>query len=210
MLNRKSTLRVIAPIGIALCLGLSACSSGEKADAEPAPLDKVESSASVKAPKQAQADSPKSEGGARSVGQPATGVVKEDEGEVVYDITARKVETGTEQEAQRLVQDKAAAKGMVLAVAHVEYTHKSGPALTDSSDVGDSTTLWADGKRGTVLLFAPKDNADCEDPYKIDSWKQGESHTLCESFLVPADSKTIEVHWSEEDGEPFVWKFSRN
>jgi ATP-dependent DNA ligase len=35
-----------------------------------------------------------------------------------------------------------------------------------------------------------------------------ESHTLCESYLVRAAAKEVEVHWSEEDGEPYVWKFT--
>lgn len=210
MPNRKATLRVIAPIVVALSLGLSACGGDEKPDAKPAASGKAEKPDRQEAPKQAGADSTTSEGGPREAGQSASGLVREDEGKVTYDITARKVDLGTEAEAQSLVQDKKAAKGMVLATAHVEYTHKSGPALTDSSDVGDSTTVWADGKRGTVLLFAQEDNAGCEDPYKIDSWKQGESHTLCESFLVPANSQNVEVHWSEEDGEPYVWTFSQD
>ncbi|MEU1105501.1 hypothetical protein ABZ408_31785 [Streptomyces tibetensis] len=38
-------------------------------------------------------------------------------------------------------------------------------------------------------------NASCDPP-----------HAFCETYVVPANAKSVEVHWSEEDGEPYVWK----
>jgi hypothetical protein len=196
LLHQVSALRVAAPVTV-LALTLSACGGGDdNADAKAPAKPKVTAS-------QAEAAS----GGELATGESATGKVEEEDGKVTYDITAQKVDLGTEAEAAKLVQDKAEAKGLVLAVAHVKYTHKAGPALTSDSDAGDGTTIWADGKQGTLLLGAADDAPGCEDPYDIKSWKTGESHTLCESYLVPANAKSVEVHWSEEDGEPYIWKF---
>ncbi|CAM5517880.1 hypothetical protein SVIOM342S_01159 [Streptomyces violaceorubidus] len=146
-------------------------------------------------------------GGDMAQGESATGKVAEDPGEVTYDVLARKVEVGTEAEAAKAVADAADAKGKVLATAHIEYTHKGGPALTEGSDVHDGTTVFADGRRGGVLIGAAEDAPGCEDPYDVESWKQGESHVFCETYVIPADATSVEVHWSEEDGEPYVWKF---
>ncbi|MFD5314012.1 hypothetical protein [Streptomyces ardesiacus] len=57
------------------------------------------------------------------------------------------------------------------------------------------------------LDLAPEDAPGCEDPYDVESWKQGESHVFCETYVIPADATGVEVHWSEEDGEPYVWTF---
>ncbi len=197
MLRHKTALRAVAPAAV-LALTLSACGGGDDADADAKKSPEPKATAS-----QAKAAS----GGELATGESATGKVEEEDGTVTYEITAQKVDLGTEAEAAKLVQDKADAKGMALAVAHVKYTHKAGPALSTDSDAGDGTTIWADGQRGTLLLGSADDAPGCEDPYDVESWKTGESHTFCESYLVPANAKSLEVHWSEEDGEPYIWKF---
>ncbi|MGI5197364.1 hypothetical protein ACQEVY_27665 [Streptomyces sp. CA-288835] len=197
MLHQKTALRVAAPVAV-LALALTACGGGEdKADAKK-PAGKAKAAATP-----AEAAS----GGEMATGESAEGKVEEEDGKVTYDITAMKVDVGTEAEAQELVQDKAEAKGMVLAVAHLKFTHKGGPALTSDSDAADGTSIWADGKRGTLLIGAADDAPGCEDPYDVESWKTGESHTFCDSYLIPANAKEMEVRWAEEDGEPFIWKF---
>ena len=198
MLRHKSALRAVAPAAV-LALTLSACGGGDDNAATDA-----------KKPSKPKATAPQAKpasGGELATGESATGKVEEEDGKVTYEITAQKVDLGTEAEAAKLVQDKADAKGMALAVAHVKYTHKSGPALTSDSDAGDGTTIWADGKRGALLIGAADDAPGCEDPYDVESWKSGESHVFCESYLVPSNAKSLEVHWSEEDGEPYIWKF---
>jgi hypothetical protein len=197
LLRHKTALRAVAPAAV-LALTLSACGGGDDADADAKKSPEPKATAS-----QAKAAS----GGELATGESATGKVEEEDGTVTYEITAQKVDLGTEAEAAKLVQDKADAKGMALAVAHVKYTHKAGPALSTDSDAGDGTTIWADGQRGTLLLGSADDAPGCEDPYDVESWKTGESHTFCESYLVPVNAKSLEVHWSEEDGEPYIWKF---
>ncbi|WP_234331774.1 hypothetical protein [Streptomyces sp. NRRL S-455] len=140
-------------------------------------------------------------------GESATGKVEEDPGEVTYEIVAQKVDISTEAEAQKAVANAEDAKGKILAVAHVKYTHKSGPALTDGSDVGDGTTIFADGQHGSVLIGATEDEQGCEDPHDVESWKPGESHVFCETYVISATAKNVEVHWSEDDGDPYVWTF---
>ncbi|WP_406474615.1 hypothetical protein [Streptomyces sp. NBC_01615] len=198
---RKTALRVATPVAV-LALSLTACGGGDDdADAKP------KQSESQSAAEASQSPAEAASGGKLATGESATGKVKEGDAEVTYKITAQKVDIGTEAEAQALVQDKADAKGKVLAVAHVKFTHKAGATLTDSPDANDGTTIWADGQRGALLIGASDDAAGCEDPYDIEGWKQGESHVLCESYLIPANAKSVEVHWSEEDGEPYIWTF---
>ncbi|MER6673599.1 hypothetical protein [Streptomyces sp. NPDC000983] len=198
MLYRKTALRLAAPVAV-LSLALTACSGGDdEADAKSPATPVAEASAT---PALA------SKGGEMETGQKATGRYEEDPGQVTYGILAERVDIGTEAEAARAVADPADAEGLALAVAHVTFTHQSGPALTGSPQVGDETTVWADGRRGSILIGAAEDAAGCEDPYDVESWKQGESHTFCETYLVPADAENVEVHWEEAEGEPYVWTF---
>ncbi|MGV9282088.1 hypothetical protein [Streptomyces sp. NPDC003730] len=198
MPHRKTALRLAAPVAV-LALALTACGGGDD-----------DSGADAKGGRAATASpspSAPASGGDMAQGESATGKVAEDPGQVTYDVVAQKVEVGTEAEAAKAVADAADAKGKVLATAYVEYTHKSGPALTEGSDVHDATTVFADGQRGGVLIGASEDAPGCEDPYDVDSWKQGESHVFCETYVIPANATSVEVHWSEEDGEPYVWTF---
>ncbi|MET9760078.1 hypothetical protein ABZ016_13645 [Streptomyces sp. NPDC006372] len=199
MPHHATALRLAAPVAV-LALAVSACGGGD---------DKADAGAKNAATSQAKA-SPSPEptsGGAMQTGESATGKVDEDPGRVSYEILAQKVDVGTEAEAAKAVSEPDKVKGKVLATAYLKYTHKSGPALTDGSDVHDGTTVFADGQRGTVLIGASEDAKGCEDPYDVDSWKQGESHVFCETYVIPANAKNVEVHWSEEDGEPYIWKF---
>ncbi|MET7322490.1 hypothetical protein [Streptomyces sp. NPDC005549] len=199
MPHRETALRLAAPVA-ALALALTACGGGD---------DDTGTEAKSGATAEAASPSPSRpvSGGDMAQGESATGKVAEDPGEVTYDVVAQKVEVGTEAEAAKAVADAADAKGKVLATAHIKYTHKAGPALTEGSDVHDGTTVFADGQRGGVLVGASEDAPGCEDPYDVESWKQGESHVFCETCVIPAGATSVEVHWSEEDGEPYVWKF---
>lgn len=197
MPHHQTALRLVAPVAV-LALTLTACGGGDDtADAKSTGTDRARTSPS---PEPAS-------GGEMETGESATGKVAEDPGEVTYEVLAQKVDVGTEAEAAKAVSEPDKVKGKVLAVAHLKYTHKSGPALTDGSDVHDGATVFADGQRGSVLIGASDDAAGCEDPYDVDSWKQGESHVFCETYVIPANAKSVEVHWSEEDGEPYIWKF---
>lgn len=199
MPNRHNAVRFAVPVA-ALAFALSAC-GGNDSDASTSSSPSRASEGTVSSPSPA-ADRD------LGVGESATGTVKEGDTTVTYEVTAEKVDVGTEAEAQKMVADKEDAKGMVLAVAHVKFTHKAGATVTDVFNASDGTTIWADGRRGALLLFAPDDGPGCEDPYGIENWKPGESHTLCESYLIPANSKSVEVRWAGEDGEPFIWRFA--
>ncbi|GHD30211.1 lipoprotein [Streptomyces violarus] len=197
MPHHTTALRLVAPVAV-LALSLTACGGGDdNADAKSPATEKAKVFPS----------SEPTSGGAMKAGESATGKVEEDPGKVTYEILAQKVDVGTEAEAAKAVSEPDKVKGKVLATAYLKYTHKSGPALTDGADVHDGTTVFADGQRGTVLIGASEDAAGCEDPYDVDSWKQGESHVFCETYVIPANAKNVEVHWSEEDGEPYIWKF---
>ncbi|MBM7439940.1 hypothetical protein [Streptomyces sp. HB132] len=202
MLHQKSALRLAAPVAV-LALALTACGGGDDtADTADKPKDTSSSAGKPKA-------SPEPEsGGELATGESATGRVTEGEAPVIYEIVAQKADVGTEADAAKVVSDPEKAKGLVLVVAHVKYTHKEGPALTRSPEVQRGVSISADGTRGSMLIGAADDAAGCEDPYDLKGWKQGESHVLCETYLVPAGSKQIEVQWAEEDGEPYIWKFA--
>jgi hypothetical protein len=193
----KTALRLVVPVTV-LALALTACGGGgDKADAKSPDTEKA---------KVFPSPEPAS-GGDMETGESATGKVAEDPGEVTYEVVAQKVDVGTEGEAAKAVSEPDKVKGKVLAVAHVKYTHKGGPALTEGSDADDGTTVFADGQRGTILIGASEDATGCEDPYDVENWKKGESHVFCETYVIPANAKNVEVHWSEEDGEPYIWTF---
>lgn len=181
MLHRRTTSRVIGSAAV-LALALTACGGDKKV-------------------------SPDRKKVARGAGESATGEAKEGNVLVTYTLTAQKVDLGTEAETARMVSEPKEAKGLVPAIAYVKYTHKSGPNLTQRPRASHPTTIWADGRRGTLIVGAADDAPGCEAPSSVKSWKRGESHVLCETYLVPKDAKDLEVHWSEQNGRTFVWKF---
>lgn len=198
MPHRKTALRLAAPVA---ALALTACGGGDD-----------DTGAGATSPSTTEASptpSGPASGGDMGEGESATGKVAEDPGEITFGVVAQKVGVGTEAEAAKAVADAADAKGKVLATAYLKYTHKNGPALTEGSGVHDGATVFADGQRGGVLIGASEDAAGCEDPYDVESWKQGESHVFCETYVIPAGASSVEVHWSEEDGEPYIWKFAQ-
>ncbi|MGW7065366.1 hypothetical protein ACWGII_04640 [Streptomyces sp. NPDC054855] len=183
MLYRKTTSRVVATVAV-LALALTACGDdGGKKDAS----DRKRV--------------------ARGTGESATGEAKEGDVFVTYDLTAQKVELGTEAETAKMVSEPKLAKGLVPAIAHVKYTHRSGPTLTQRPRASQPTTIWADGRRGTLIVGAADNAPGCEAPSSIKGWKRGETHVLCETYLVPKGAKDLEVHWSEQGGRTFIWKF---
>jgi hypothetical protein len=196
--DKPARLAAAVPAAI-LALTLTACGGGD---------DTADTHAGAKTT--TASPSTASSGGDMAAGKSATGRVAEEGGTVTYEILPEKVDLGTEAQAAQLVQDKNDAKGKVLAVAHVRFTHKSGPAVDSGSDVNDGTTIWADDQRGAVLIGASDDAPGCEDTYDIENWKAGESHTVCTSYLIPAASKNVQVHWSEEDSQPYIWTFPKS
>ncbi|MFD5699128.1 hypothetical protein [Streptomyces lasiicapitis] len=202
MLYRKNVLRFGVPAAV-LALALTACGGGDDDSGKSGKSDgksKPEAAASKTAAPEA--------GGALAAGESATGKVEEGDVKVTYDVVAQKVDVGTEADTKKLVQDPKKAKGMVPAVAHLKFTHKAGAAVTETPDAADETEIWADGRRGGLVIGASEDAAGCDDPLEIEGWKTGESHVLCETYLVPKGSKSLEVHWGEEDKDPYVWKFA--
>ncbi|MFC8128354.1 hypothetical protein [Streptomyces sp. NPDC057302] len=194
MFHRNTALRLTVPTAV-LALALTACGGGDS---------KSDSSSEGKPKDDAAASQPKEE--KLAAGASTTGKVDEDGTAITYDVAAQKVDLGTEADAKKLVQDPEDAKGLVPAVAHLKFTHKGGAALTASPDVADTTEIWADGTRGGLLIGAAEDAPGCEDPLDLEGWKKGESHVLCETYLVPQAAKDLEVHWAEkEDGKPAIW-----
>ncbi|MGW5733741.1 hypothetical protein [Streptomyces sp. NPDC055261] len=181
MLHRRTTSRVVGPV-VVLALALTACGGDKKV-------------------------SPDRKKIARGTGQSAVGEAKEGAVLVTYALTAQKVELGTEAETAKMVSEPEEAKGLVPAIARVRYTHKSGPTLTQRPRASHPTTIYADGRRGTLIVGAADHAPGCESPSSVKSWKRGQSHVLCETYLVPKDAKDLEVHWSEQNGRTFVWKF---
>ncbi|MFD5648549.1 hypothetical protein [Streptomyces sp. NPDC127039] len=81
--------------------------------------------------------------------------------------------------------------------AEVGTEAEAAKAVADAADA-----------KGKVLATAHIKYTHKGGPYDVESWKQGESHVFfCETYVIPAGATSGEVHWSEEDGEPHVWKF---
>lgn len=144
---KSGKLRVLGVLVAVLALSLTAGGGGDD-DMDARPKQSGSQSAVVASESPAESAT----GGSLDTGQSTTGEVEEGDVEVTYDVTARKVDFGTEAQAQALVQDKADAKGMALAAARVEVAHKAGASLTESFDANDGTAIWAGGKRGALLI----------------------------------------------------------
>ncbi|MGW6024669.1 hypothetical protein [Streptomyces sp. NPDC055099] len=183
MLYGKTTSRAVATVAV-LALALTACGGGD---------GKKDASDRKRVP--------------RAAGESATGEAKEGDVFVTYDLTAQKVELGTEAETAKMVSEPKLAKGLIPAIAYVKYTHRSGPTLTERPRASQPTTIYADGKRGTLIVGAADRAPGCEAPWSIKGWKKGQTHVMCETYLVPKDAKDLEVHWSEQGGRTFIWKF---
>ncbi|ARX86011.1 MULTISPECIES: hypothetical protein [Streptomyces] len=208
MLYRKNLLRFGVP-AVTLALALTACGGDDGGSKKSNSKSKDEAPAAGSHAKDKPAEGKPTGGGALRAGKSATGKVKEGATPVTYEVLAQKVDVGTEADTQKLVRDPKKAKGLVPAVAHLKFTHKGGGVVKETPDAADTTEIWADGRRGGLVIGASEDAPGCDDPLDIEGWKQGESHVLCETYLVPKGSKGLEVHWAEkEDGEPYVWKFA--
>lgn len=147
-------------------------------------------------------------GGTFWPGQTGTRAFKEDTGvEPIYRIAAQKVDIGTADETKALVPDPAQAKGLVPAVAAVNYTHLRGATVREYPRVGDYAEVYADGRRGAKVVGDAGQPKGCADPDEIKDWKNGQSYLLCTTFLIPARARSVEVMWTEIGGEPFTWAF---
>ncbi|WUB11815.1 hypothetical protein OG528_22585 [Streptomyces platensis] len=200
MLHKKTALlRAAAPVAV-LALALTACGGNKKSAiaTDDAPKTKTEKGSS------APADS-----GELKAGQGGTGKFKEDSGTITYEVAAQKVHVSTEAETKKLVSDPKRAKGLVAATAWVKYTNKGGGVVKESPDVADESEIYADGQRGGLLIGAAEDGPGCEDTLDIENWKAGQSHTICQTYMIPQGAKSVEVHWAGEgqSGSPLVWKF---
>ena len=205
MLNKTTWPRIAAPVA-ALALAVTACGSpGKKSHTSASHKNKPHSRVSTHKNGERGAS-----GAAKAVlkpGQAAWRAFKEDTGvKPYYSITARKVDVGTAGDAKSLVSDPEDAKGKVPATGYVTYRHVTGGVVKEWPRVGDYADVYADGRRGAKVIGgdAPK---GCADSDAIKDWKDGQSYTLCNTFLIPADSKRLEITWTEIGGKPFVWRF---
>ncbi|ARF56973.1 hypothetical protein [Streptomyces gilvosporeus] len=216
MLHTKSAwLRAAAPVAVlAMPLALTLTACGGKEDASGAQVDAAKSGSGAASGATAQknaADRVVSSG--LKPGQSGTRKFREGSGKltVTYEIAAQKVHVGTEADAQKLVSDPKDAKGLVAATAFVKYTNKGGGEVTGLPDVDNQAEIYADGRRGGLLIGAAENLPGCDDPIDIDSWKTGQSHVICQTYMIPKGAKSMEVHWAADDadGDPLIWKFAQ-
>ncbi|NBE53466.1 hypothetical protein GUY60_18960 [Streptomyces sp. YC537] len=203
--RRSRVLRAAAPVAV-LALALTAC-GGSDSGGESAGKEKQGTSEG-----KPKGDSPEGgeEGapGGLKAGESVTAAFKEDDAKITYEIAAQKVDVATEAETAKLVEDPKDAKGLVAATAHVKFTNKSGGVVESSPDAGSETEIYADGARGGLLMFADESAAGCDDTLDIENWKAGQSYTICQTYMIPANAKSIEVRWPEKGGATHSWGFA--
>ncbi|MEU8892009.1 hypothetical protein [Streptomyces sp. NPDC048442] len=206
--RKKLALRAAVPVAV-LALALTGCNGDDKAEGAKGGAGAAkETTGAAKPP----ADGAGEAAGKKELaaGESVTSPFKEKEaGQVTYEIAAQKADVGTEADAKKMIDDPAKAKGLVPVVAHVKYTHKGGKPVGSYPDVADNVEVYADGARGGLLIGASEDAKGCEDDGDVENWAQGQSHTFCQTYMVPVGAKEIEVHWAadEDSKEPYVWKF---
>ncbi|MFG2135435.1 hypothetical protein [Streptomyces sp. NPDC048650] len=210
MLHTKTAwLRAAAPIAV-LSLALTACGGGKDAsDAKDDGKKSAKAGADSPAKSEQETQDPAPSGELKP-GAGGTRKFKEDSGKttITYEIAAQKIHVGTEAEAKKLVSDPKRVKGLVAATAYVKYTNKGGGVVKGLPDVDNNAEIYADGRRGGLLIGAAENLPGCEDPIDIDSWKTGQSHVICQTYMIPTDAKAVEVHWANDDDKDLlVWKF---
>lgn len=206
MHNRKKTLlRAAAPVAV-LAVVLTACNDGGSDESSDGKDNRASSKGSASKLQDKQADDHQ-----LGAGESATVSFKEDDANITYSVVARKVDVGTEADTKKLVSDPEKAKGFVPVVAHVQYTNKAGGTVASYPDVGDNVEIFADGARGTILIGATDDAPGCESDDDIKNWSKGQSHVLCETYMIPKGTKDVAVHWASEDSnKPYVWTFKNS
>lgn len=205
MLKKTTWLRVTAPVAV-LALALTACGSHEKKSRAAKP-DKHKPHSRLSTHKNGSRGASAAAKTVLKPGQSASRTFKENTGVTpLYSISARRIDVGTATDARALVSDPKDAKGKVPATEYVTYRHVTGDVVKEWPRVGDYADVYADGRRGTKVIGgdAPK---GCADSDTIKNWKNGQSYTLCNTFLIPADTKRLEVAWTEIGDKPFVWRF---
>ncbi|MEU8824219.1 hypothetical protein [Streptomyces sp. NPDC048636] len=207
--NKVTLLRIGAPVAI-LALALTGCGShGKKGSSAKSKKHKSSSSHLSGGHRSGAKKSRPATSSLLRPGQSASRAFREDTGvKPFYRIAAQKVDIGTNAEAKALVSDPADAKGKVPAVVYVTYTHVTGPEVPEFPRVGDYADVLAGGRRGTKVIGVTKEPKGCADADEIKNWKDDQSYTLCNTFLVPEHPKSLRVTWTEIGGDPFTWKFS--
>ncbi|MFD7610438.1 hypothetical protein [Streptomyces sp. NPDC059828] len=206
--KRNPWVRAAVPVAV-LALALTACNGGDDA----AGTGK-ESAGSGKSSAPAKGSTGELEDGGSDdqqlgAGESAKAAFKEDDGAITYSVAAQKVNIGTEEDTKKLVSDPAKAKGFVPAVAYVKYTNEGGGTVASYPDVGDNVEVYADGNRGSILIGASEDAPGCESDSDIENWGKGQSHVICQTYMIPKGSKEVAVHWAadEDSNKPYVWTF---
>ncbi|MFE4020336.1 hypothetical protein ACFXPZ_23505 [Streptomyces sp. NPDC059101] len=204
--TRTAWLRAAAPVAV-LALALTAC--GGKKDASGSATGSGADAGNNAVDTVAKTDEKPTDpvgGGALESGQSGTGQYKEESGKITYEVVAQKVHVGTEDEAKKMVQD---ANGLVPATAYVKYTNKGPAVVKGLAKVANGTEIYADGQRGGMLIGAPDDLPGCQDPVDFDNWQVGESHVICQTYMIPKGARSLEVRWGDESAaDPLVWKFA--
>jgi len=206
LLKKTTWLPIAAPVAV-VALALTACSSpGKKSHTSTSPKHKSHSRLNG-THKNGERGASAAAKAVLKPGQSASRAFKEDTGvKPFYSITARRIDVGTAADAKALASDPGDTRGKVPATGYVTYRHMSGDVVKEWPRVGDYADVYADGRRGAKVIGgdAPK---GCADSDAIKNWKDGQSYTLCTTFLIPADSKRLELAWAEIGDKPFVWKF---
>ncbi|MCE4947466.1 hypothetical protein LVX13_30795 [Streptomyces albulus] len=208
--TRTPWLRAAAPVAV-LALSLTAC--GPKQDAAVSTTgsatDGEQTSAEAAAKTGTEPTGPAGGDGALTSGQSGTGPYREESGKITYEVAAQKVRVGTEADAKKMVQDPKNASGLVAATAYVKYTNKGPGVVTGLAKVANGAAFYADGQPGGLLIGTPGDLPGCEDPVDIDDWRVGESHVICQTYMIPKGAKSLEVRWTADGAAaPLVWKFT--
>ncbi|KUL35520.1 hypothetical protein ADL22_27190 [Streptomyces sp. NRRL F-4489] len=214
--TRAAWLRAAAPVAV-LALALTACGGKKDAPTPTAGSGGSGSSAasgvnardsSDAAPETGKGPTAPAGAGALKPGQSGTGQYKEESGKVTYEVAAQKVRVGTEAEARKMVQDPKDATGLVAATVYVKYTNKGPAVVKGLARVDNGAEIYADGQRGGLLIGAPEDLPGCEDSIDIDNWAVGQSHVICQTYMIPKGARSLEVHWGDDGApNPLIWKF---
>ena len=202
--HKRSLLRAAAPVAV-LALALTACGSNDSPDEG----KKDAKAGTSQDDKSEQRDQETQDKGPWTVGETAPGTHEFESGSEKADIeiTAKKVDTGKNADLLAAGLKKSDVKTMYPVFVHFTYTLKKTAKPMDDPDFNLKARVMGTGNepgRKLITIGAADIKGGCPDQEDI-TWKQGDTHDVCSTFLMAEGKDVEQVAWAGDLSNPLLW-----
>lgn len=199
--RKTALLRAAAPVAI-LALALTACGPDDSSD-------KGSKDSKADTSQEDRAEEPQQDEGPWTVGETAPGTHKFELSDKKADleITAKKVGTGTNADLLAAGLKKDDVKTMYPVFVHFEYTVKKADKPLEDADFNLKARVIGEGNaqgRKLITIGAADIKGGCPEKEDI-TWKQGDTHTLCNTYLMDEGKDVKQVAWAGNLTDPLLW-----